>query len=194
MEGTLPPVPRRPSLALCCAALLAVAAAGCGADQEGPSQDEQVRAVVARYGVATRTRDYQTICDRLLARALVKRVEDLGLPCESALQRGLADVRDPRLQIRDVSIGSGRALVSVHSTAQGEAPADVAIQLVLENGEWRIASLAEPQASSASAPASTSAPASSAAPASVATPSSTATPTTTTSTVPAPGKRKKKEP
>lgn len=146
----------RPILAACCGAALLVAA-GCGADTEGPSQEEQVRAVVARYAIATRDRDYQTMCDRLLARALVKRVEDLGLPCESALQRGLADVRDPRLTIRDVSIGPGRALVSVHSTAAGEPPADVAIELVKEDDEWRIASLAQPEASS-TVPGSSTAP------------------------------------
>jgi hypothetical protein len=175
----------RPTLVVCsCAALLA--AAGCGADQEGPSQEQQVRAVVARYAIATRNRDYQTICDSLLARSLVKRVEDLGLPCESALQRGLADVRDPRLTIRDVSIGPGRALVSVHSTAQGEAPADVAIQLVKENDEWRIASLAEPQAASSATPGSTSAPGSTAAPASTATPGTSATPSATAAPTPTP--------
>jgi hypothetical protein len=166
----------RPTLvACCCAALLAVA--GCGADTEGPSQEQQVRAVVARYAIATRNHDYQTMCDRLLARSLVKRVEDLGLPCESALQRGLADVRDPRLTIRDVSIGPGRALVSVHSTAAGEAPADVAIQLVKEDDEWRIASLAQPEGASSGAPGATAAPASGTAPGSSATPSATTVPT-----------------
>jgi hypothetical protein len=182
-EGTLPPVPWRPSKALSCAALLFAFAVGCGADQEGEtaSDEQQVRAVVARYAIATRKHDYQTICDTLLARVLVRRVEDLGLPCESALQRGFADVRDPRLEIRDVSVGAGRALVSVHSTAQGEQPADVAVQLVQENGEWRIAALAEPQGSGTT-PGATAAPASTATPSSGATPSSAAPSATTVPT------------
>jgi hypothetical protein len=171
-------------LVLSWAALMGVAATGCGADQEGgpkTSADQQVRAVVARYAIATRKRDYQTICDTLLARALVRRVEDLGLPCESALQRGFAGVRDPRLEIRQVSIGGGRALVSVHSTAQGEQPADVAIQLIVENGEWRIVALAEPQASGAT-PGSAAVPGSTATPGSSATPSSGAPATVTVPT------------
>jgi hypothetical protein len=141
------------------AALLGVlvVAAGCGADTEGATDDQQVRAVVARFGIASRAKDYQTICDRLLSETLVRRVEAVGLPCESALQRGLADVRDPRLEIREVSLSGPRALVSVHSTAAGEPPSDDAIQLVREDGEWRIASLAQP--ASGTTPGSTAAPA-----------------------------------
>ena len=128
-------------------ALLALA--GCGADTEGggdggPDAEQQVRAVVARFGIATRAKDYQQICDRLLADALIQKIEDVGLPCESALQRGLGDVRDPTLQITEVSISGARALVSVHSTAAGQPPSDDALQLVREGGDWKIAALAAP--------------------------------------------------
>jgi hypothetical protein len=163
-----------------------VAGAGCGADSEGPSADTQVRATVARFGVATRDGDYQTICDQLLADALVHSVEAVGLPCESALQRGLSDVRDPRLKIRQVSMSGGRALVSVHSTAAGQPPSDDAIQLVKEGGTWRIASLAAPSAVQASSAAPSGTAPSSATPSgttpSSATPSGTTPGTTTTPT------------
>ena len=161
-----------------------VFAGGCGADQEGGGgggggvsglpDDQQVRAIVARFGIATRAKDYQTICDQLLADTLVRTVESIGLPCESALQKGLADVRDPRLEIRQVSLGGGRALVSVHSTASGQPASDDAVQLVKQDGEWRIASLAEPQGG-----ATTATPSTTATPATTATPPSTATPATT---------------
>jgi ketosteroid isomerase-like protein len=143
LEGTLPRVPRPPIAAL----LLTVAVIGgaaCGADTEGVPDDQAVRAAVARFGVATRAKDYQTICDRLLTDELVAKVEAVGLPCESALQRGLTDVRDPTLTIRQVSVSGGRALVSVHSTAAGQPDSDDAVQLVKQGEEWRIASLAAP--------------------------------------------------
>ena len=148
------------SLAALLPATLAVLVAGCGADREGPTPDQQVRAVVARFGIASRQKDYQAICDSLLSQALVRRVEEVGLPCESALQRGLADVRDPRLVIRGVSLRGGRAQVAVHSTALGQPPSDDTIQLVRENGEWRIAALASSGASRTTTPGSTAAPAS----------------------------------
>jgi hypothetical protein len=121
--------------------------AGCGADSEGgggPDATTQVRAVVARFGVATRTHDYQTICDDLLADDLVNKIEAIGLPCESALSRGLGDVKSPTLTINDVSIAGARALVSIHTTAAGQPASDDALQLVRESNRWKIASLAAP--------------------------------------------------
>ncbi|MGZ6259648.1 MAG: hypothetical protein ACXWN5_02180 [Candidatus Limnocylindrales bacterium] len=180
---------RRPSAALA-ALLVAGLLVGCGADSEGPatspssgsssSPTAAVRAVVLRFGAASRAKDYQTICDQLLSRSLVTAVESIGLPCEAALQRGLAGVRDPQLTVRQISIHGNRALASVHSTAFGQPPSDDAMQLVLEDGTWRIASLAEP---SAAAPTS-------ATPGSSATPASSATPPSTTTTSPTKSKKK----
>jgi hypothetical protein len=129
---------------------LALPIAGCGADEEGGGggggvpAEQQVREAVARFGVATRAKDYQQLCDRLLSKDLVNKIEGIGLPCESALQRGLGSVRNPTLKINEVSISGGRALVSIHTTATGEAASNDALQVVREDGEWKIASLAAP--------------------------------------------------
>jgi hypothetical protein len=169
-----------------CAALIAVAAlalAGCGADEEGagrggPTADQQVRTAVATFGIATREKDYQEICDRLLSDELVARIESVGLPCEAALQRGLGDVRAPTLEINEVSIRGARALVSIHTTAAGQEPSDDALQLVREGDAWKIASLAAP----AGAPATTTTTPTTTAPA--ATTPTTTTPPTATATTP----------
>ncbi|MET0600545.1 MAG: hypothetical protein ABW167_01005 [Baekduia sp.] len=144
-------MPRRWISAACIAlSALALAVAGCGADEEGGGggggvpAEQQVREVVARFGVATRAKDYQQICDQLLSKELVDKIEGIGLPCESAVQRGLGGVRNPTLAINEVSISGSRALVSIHTTAAGEAPSDDALQVVREDGEWKIASLAAP--------------------------------------------------
>jgi hypothetical protein len=161
-----------------------VALAGCGADSEhpdsGPNAEDQVREVVAKFGVATRAKDYQTICDQLLSQTLVQRIEAVGLPCEGALQRGLGDVRAPTLEITDVSISRGRALVSVHTTAAGQPPSDDALQLVLEDRDWKIASLAEPGAG-AGGTATTPTTTTETTPTTT-TPTTTTTPPTTTKT------------
>ncbi|HEY6762894.1 MAG TPA: hypothetical protein VI318_25550 [Baekduia sp.] len=141
-------MPRRRSLTTL-SVLLVVALAGCGADEEhpnaGPSAEDQVRTAVAKFGIATQKKDYQQICDQLLSRTLVDKIEAVGLPCEGALQRGLGDVRSPTLEITEVSISKGKALVSIHTTAAGQQPSDDALELVQENGRWKIASLAAPQ-------------------------------------------------
>src|SRR3712207_8007350 len=48
---------------------------------------------------STADKDYQRLCDRLLARQLIEEVTSVGLPCEVALRQGLQDVREPRLTI-----------------------------------------------------------------------------------------------
>ena len=110
--------------------------------------EQQVREVVARFGVATRGKDYQQICDRLLSKDLVDKIEGIGLPCESAVQRGLGGVRNPTLEINEVSISGSRALVSIHTTAAGEAPSDDALQVVREERrvEDRVAGRAQRRA------------------------------------------------
>jgi hypothetical protein len=170
-QGTLPPVDRRTTLALIGAL---VALAGCGADTEDggggtPDATTEVRATVAKFGVATRQHDWQAICDDLLSATLVTKIEDVGLPCETAIEKGLGDVKDPTLEITDVSLAGVRALVSIHTTAAGQDASDDALQLVKEDGAWRIASLAAPKGAQAS---------STAPPATV----TTTTPTTTTRT------------
>lgn len=140
------------------------ALAGCGADSEngggggGADATTAVRATVAKFGVATRTHDWQTICDDLLSPTLVDKIEDVGLPCETAVEKGLGDVKDPTLEITDVSIAGARALVSVHTSANGQEASDDALQLVREDGEWRIASLAAPEDGAGTATATTATP------------------------------------
>jgi Putative lumazine-binding len=130
------------ALAVACA----VAGVGCGSDSEKATKtsETEARGVVERFGTATARRDYQTICDELLADNLVKKVEDVGLPCEIAFEKGVGGVKNPRIEVRQVKVQGNRALVSVRSTATGETPSDDAVQLVREGDEWRIASLVSP--------------------------------------------------
>lgn len=177
LEVTLPPVPRLAALAVL---LVALAASGCGADTEnggGPDATTEVRATVAKFGIATRGHDWQTICDDLLSKALVTKIVDVGLPCETAIEKGLGDVENPTLEITDVSLAGARALVSIHTTAAGQQASDDALQLVKEEGEWRIASLAAPEEGQ-----STTAPGTTAAPSTTTTATTTSTATTKTAT------------
>jgi hypothetical protein len=147
----------------CLAVVVVVGLAGCGADEEhpnapGPSADQQVRTVVAKFGIATQKQDYQEICDHLLSATLIDKLETVGLPCEGALQRGLSGVKAPTLQITKVAITGDTAVVSVHTTAEGQEASDDALQLAKEGGAWKIASLDTPtgtQTSTAPTPTTT---------------------------------------
>jgi hypothetical protein len=125
---------RRPPVALL--ALCAVVS-GCG----GPSDSEQVHETVAAFQQATASKDYQKICDQLLAPKVVQEVESAGLPCEVALEKGLGDVKSPTLTIGKIAVDGDKATAEVRSAAAGQPPSRDTLQLVRVGDSWRIASL-----------------------------------------------------
>jgi predicted small lipoprotein YifL len=121
------------------AAIALLLVAGCG--EQGPTPEEQVRAKVVEFGRATADKDYQAICDRILAAALIERLKRIGLPCEVALQESLGEVRDPRLTIGRVDVQGESASAQVRTSATGQEPSEDTMRLVNENGTWKISSL-----------------------------------------------------
>jgi len=120
------------------AALVAVAAlGGCG----GPTDEEQVRSVVDDLGKATAAKDYQALCDHILAPKLIAKVKQIGLPCEVALQRGLGDVKEPSVTVGNITVKGDTATAEVRTVAQGQAPSRDTLELVRVDDAWRIASL-----------------------------------------------------
>ena len=120
-------------------ALALIVLAGCG--EGGPTPEEQVRSTVTEFGRATAAKDYQTLCDRLLAPQLVEEVESIGLPCEVAMRRGLGQVRDPRLTIGRIEVSEDKASAEIRTSAAGEEPSRDTLQLVNLDGTWKISSL-----------------------------------------------------
>lgn len=114
--------------------------AGCGGD-DGTTPEDAVRDVVNRFGTASAKKDYQAICDDLLARSLTDNVEEFGLPCELAFKRGLAAVRKPKLVIRSVRVDGTTARVRVRTTAVNQKASEDTLTLRLADGEWRITAL-----------------------------------------------------
>ncbi|MDQ3849616.1 MAG: nuclear transport factor 2 family protein [Actinomycetota bacterium] len=119
---------------------VAVPLAGCG-----KSDEEQVRGALAQYAAATREKDYQRLCDDLLASQLVQSVRSLGLPCEAVLRHSLGQVSHPTLTVSSVQVAENQALARVRTDAANQRPSDDTIRLVHQDGSWRIASLASPQ-------------------------------------------------
>jgi Putative lumazine-binding len=112
---------------------------GCG--EGGPPPEEQVRSTVTEFGRATAAKDYQTLCDRLLAPSLVEEVESIGLPCEVALRQGLGEVREPRLTIGRIEVQEDKASAEIRTSAAGEEPSKDTLELVNLDGTWKISSL-----------------------------------------------------
>jgi hypothetical protein len=133
----LRPVATRPLLLV----LAACALAGCG--DGGPSDDEQVRSKLGEFQRATAAGDYGALCERILAAELIETVEQIGLPCEEALEKGFEGVRDPQLSVGAITVNGDGATAQVRSSAAGQAPSEDTVELVRVDDGWRIASLGE---------------------------------------------------
>lgn len=116
---------------------LACAAAGCGS-----SDSDQVHATLDTFARAVATRQAKPICDRVLAPALVARIEGIGLSCQSAIRRFFFSCRvsNPTLQVGRVVIGHGTATALVYAGARGQRPGIFELGLVKTASGWRVAS------------------------------------------------------
>jgi hypothetical protein len=110
----------------------------------GPDSDKQVRETLDRYAAATRDKDYQTLCDDLLASELVEQILRSGLPCEVALKTGLDERKNPRLQVLAVEVSGDQAAARARTTAIGEPTSVDTIRLIRQDESWRVASLQQP--------------------------------------------------
>jgi len=97
-----------------------------------------VRQALERYEQASAEKDYQTLCDELLASSYVKQTAGSGLPCEVALRTALEDVRNPTLDVVSVEVNGDRAAARVRGSAAGQVPGDAVYTLVREDDSWRI--------------------------------------------------------
>jgi hypothetical protein len=124
------------------AALAATVLAGCGCGS-GPSTQEQVRATLDELGRATAARDYQALCDDVFAPKLVEKLQQVGLPCEIAMQRSFEDVQNPRLTIGRITVAKDEksARAEVRSSASGQPPSQDTVELVPVGDGWRVSSL-----------------------------------------------------
>jgi ketosteroid isomerase-like protein len=152
-------------LALPIAALFALAVAGCGGDDEqgktygseplGQQQkvtvtaDEQFDAdqqavveAIAKFGDATATKDYATICNELFTEDSRKLG---GGDCEQFLKVANKDFKDFDIEIESVTIGEDGATATVKSTTTKDGvPAQVPYNLKKSpQGQWQLAILGQ---------------------------------------------------
>ena len=119
---------------------LATAVAGCGGSS-GPSDQQQVRATLNKFTSAVARGDLQALCDRILSRQLVEKIESVGLPCEVAV-KGFSAAKSPKLTVERVTVKGTQAQARVRTTAANQAPSTDTIALVKSATGWRIDSLA----------------------------------------------------
>jgi len=125
-------------IGICVAAVVAVAAgSGCG-----QSDEDQVRQTLQRFGQAVAAKDSERLCKDLLAKELLNRLAQAGVPCNVALSRGLSGASQPTLRVVKVEMRSDRlAFAVVRTGAANQKPSTDTFRVVKERGRWRVGSL-----------------------------------------------------
>jgi hypothetical protein len=124
---------------------LAATLAGClGGDEEprparGAPRD--IARVVERLERATADRDFATVCDELFTAAARERAgaED----CERLTRSAAAGISRPRIELKSIEVGGGRARVRITTRAAGQAEVPEVLELRREGGEWRVEGLVD---------------------------------------------------
>jgi hypothetical protein len=120
-------------------ALAVPVAAGCGG--RTPSDEEQIRDVLATFAGAIEKREYQRLCDDVFAPKLLDGLRGIGLPCEVALRNSLGEVRDPRLTVGKVTVHGDRATAEIRTSAEGQPPSSDNLELQRIKDKWKVSSL-----------------------------------------------------
>ncbi len=121
-----------------------VAAAACLIAGCGTSAHDQVKAKVEQLADAAAGHDYRTICDEVLAPALITRLADAGVGCEQAMRIAFGSLQNPTLSIGRIEISGRSAQAITLTAAKGQAASLDAIDLIKTAVGWRVASLGSP--------------------------------------------------
>jgi len=139
--ATLSIVMRRAALL---AALLALAATGCGASQTPESANEfkgeqaAVAEVVDQLAAAGKAGDAEKICADVLSKQLVTELKSAGGDCVTEMDRAIDDASDFDLTVRSVKVNGDTATAQVR---QGDAGEIATFTFVKEGGAWRASAL-----------------------------------------------------
>ena len=69
------------------------------------------------------------------------KLKQVGLPCEVALQKSLANVKDPHITVGKVTVTDKLAKAEVRTSASGQRPSQDTVELIPVGDSWRISSL-----------------------------------------------------
>jgi hypothetical protein len=120
-------------------AVLACALGGCG-----QSTSQQVQAKMQQFATAVRSADASTMCDQVLAPALLTHFTDIGLPCVKAMRDFFTSVHDPTLAVGRIVVTGKKAEAITLSGAKGQIGSLSAIELVNTSNGWRVSGLGSP--------------------------------------------------
>src|SRR5690348_17182930 len=147
--ASMPPLCSGPMRAPTAAALLVACGAllvACGTNsahekQQARKPAQSVADAVAALQHDLSTQNYRHLCAEVFSTQA--RLQAGGAACPTILARESQGIRNPRIQITRIEVNGQGAVARVMTSAEGQAQVPETIQLVRENGGYRVASLAQ---------------------------------------------------
>jgi limonene-1,2-epoxide hydrolase len=141
MRSLCSPRMRAPTVAAILTAALLPAGCGGGDDkpEKPPGRVQEVTDTINLFERATAHRDYDRICNDLFSEAVRRHAG--GKRCPKLLAETSADVRRPHIDILKITIDGNRAKARVRTRASGQEAVTETLQLVREDGRYRVSAL-----------------------------------------------------
>ena len=124
--------------------VLAVLAAGCGADASSSAdfegEEKAVADQVEKIQSAGEARDAKELCDDVLATQVREAISAAGSSCEVELDKAIRDADDFTLEVEDVTITGDTAVAKVKAGSGDDAPTRD-FEFERDGQSWRATSL-----------------------------------------------------
>jgi hypothetical protein len=127
-------------LAACCALLVACGNGAKQQKQQAKKPAQQVADAVAALQHDLGTRNYKDLCEQVFSSQA--RQQAGGVSCPTILARESQGIRNPKIEIQRIDVNATGAVARVMTSADGQAKVPETIQLVRENGRYRVLALA----------------------------------------------------
>jgi hypothetical protein len=108
--------------------------------QQAKKPAQSVADAVAALQHDLSTRDYKHLCAQVFSSQA--RQQAGGAACPTILARESQGIRSPKIEITKIEVNEQGAVARVMTSAQGQARVPETIDLVRENGGYRVSSLA----------------------------------------------------
>jgi len=128
------------AIAVVCA--LSLVACGTSAVKKKQAQRpaQQVSDAITALQRDLGTRNWRDLCEQVFSS--VARQQAGGISCPQIVARESAGIRSPQIDIKGIDVNGHSATAEVVTSAAGQAAVPETIDLVFENGAWRVAALA----------------------------------------------------
>ena len=126
--------------ALVCALLL-VSCGTNGRRKQVTGPAKQVGETVSALQRDLLTRNWADVCNVIFS-SQARAQAGGAAGCQDFVAHGATGLRGERIRIRKIEVQAPNATADVLTSAEGQAPVAETIELVLENGRWRVSALA----------------------------------------------------